>query len=113
MTDTLDTVNKRLAAAIEKHGERPSLSFKPHKSKEWQTLTFADLGHRVRSLSLGLRALGVERGDRVAILSDNRPEWVIADLAAQAAGAASVPIYPTLPTPQVAYILKDSGAKAV
>ena len=113
MADTLDTVNKRLAAAVQKYGERPALSFKPPKSKEWQTLTFADIGERVRRLSLGLRALGVGRGDRVAILSDNRPEWVIADLAAQAAGAASVPIYPTLPTPQVAYILKDSGAKAV
>lgn len=113
MADIGETVNKRLAAAIAKYAERPALSFKPPKSKEWQTLTFADIGERVRRLSLGLRALGVERGDRVAILSDNRPEWIIADLAAQAAGAASVPIYPTLPEPQVAYILQDSGAKAV
>ena len=56
---------------------------------------------------------GFERGDRVAILSENRPEWAIADLAILAAGAVVVPIYPTLPAAQVAHILADSGAKAV
>ena len=62
---------------------------------------------------MGLRALGIERGDRVAILSENRPEWAILDLATLAAGAVSVPVYPTLPASQVAHILSDSGAKAV
>lgn len=111
MSEHLDTVNKRLAAAIAEYPERPALSVK--HGKEWQALTYAEFGDRVRRLSLGLRALGVERGDRVAILSDNRPEWIMTDVAAQMAGAASVPIYPTLPAPQVAYILQDSGARAV
>ena len=66
---------------------------------------------RVRDFSLGLGALGVEPGDRVAILSDSRPEWVIADLAALTAGAVTAPIYPTLPAAQVRYILADSGAR--
>ena len=66
---------------------------------------------RVRDFSLGLGALGVEPGDRVAILSDSRPEWVIADLAALTAGAVTAPIYPTLPEAQVRYILADSGAR--
>ncbi len=57
--------------------------------------------------------MGVERGDRVALLSENRPEWAIVDLATQAAGGVTVPIYPTLPASQVAHILADSGAKAI
>ncbi len=68
---------------------------------------------RIRDLSLGLGALGVGAGDRVAILSDSRPEWVIADLAALTAGAVTAPIYPTLPEAQVRYILADSGARVV
>ena len=72
-----------------------------------------ELFDRIRDFSLGLGALGVEPGDRVAILSDSRPEWVVADLAALTAGAVSVPIYPTLPEAQVRYILADSGARVV
>ena len=68
---------------------------------------------QVRDLSLGLGALGVEAGDRVAILSESRPEWLIADFAALTRGAVTVPIYPTLPEAQVRYILADSGACAV
>lgn len=71
-----------------------------------------ELFERIRDLGLGLGALGVEPGDRVAILSDSRPEWVVADLAALAAGAVTAPIYPTLPEGQVRYILADSGARA-
>lgn len=78
--------------------------------EELSTQEFFD---RIRDLSLGLGALGVEPGDRVAILSDSRPEWVIADLAALTAGAVTAPIYPTLPESQVRYILADSGARVV
>jgi long-chain acyl-CoA synthetase len=65
---------------------------------------------RVQDVSLGLRDLGVGPGDRVAILSENRPEWAVADYACLALRAADVPIYPTLTAKQVAYILRDSGA---
>ena len=78
--------------------------------EELSTQEFFD---RIRDLGLGLGALGVEPGDRVAILSDSRPEWVIADLAALTAGAVTAPIYPTLPEAQVRYILADSGARVV
>ena len=78
--------------------------------EELSTQEFFD---RIRDLSLGLGALGVGAGDRVAILSDSRPEWVIADLAALTAGAVTAPIYPTLPEAQVRYILADSGARVV
>ena len=67
---------------------------------------------RVRDLSLGLGALGVAPGDRVAIVSESRPDWVMADLAILTGGAVTVPIYPTLSPVQVHYVLQDSGAKA-
>ena len=78
--------------------------------REWSNRQLFD---EVRDLSLGLEALGVRPRDRVAILSDSRPEWVIADLAILTAGAVTVPVYPTLPANQVGYILAHSGARVV
>ena len=66
---------------------------------------------QVRDLSLGFSALGMRRGDRVAVISESRPEWIFADLAVLAGGGVTVPIYPTLSAGQVKYILEDSGAK--
>ena len=71
------------------------------------------LFERVRDLSLGLEAVGVNTGDRVAILSDSSPDWVITDLAVLSVGAVTVPVYPTLPADQVGYILAHSGARVV
>ena len=75
-------------------------------------LSSKDIFERVRDLSLGLSALGIGDGDRVAIISESRPEWLIADLAILTAGAATVPIYPTLSAGPARYILQDSSAKA-
>ncbi|MEO8483893.1 MAG: long-chain fatty acid--CoA ligase [Acidobacteriota bacterium] len=72
-----------------------------------------DLVPRIRDISLGLSAIGMSRGDRVAILSESRPEWVFTDLAILTAGAISTPIYPTLSTEQIAFILRDSSASIV
>jgi long-chain acyl-CoA synthetase len=69
-----------------------------------------DLVPRIRDLSLGLATLGMTRGTPVAILSESRPEWLLADLAILAAGAVTTPIYPTLSVDQIAFILRDSGA---
>jgi long-chain acyl-CoA synthetase len=79
----------------------------------WTPISAADFGFTVRALSLGLNALGMQPGDRVAILSENRPEWAMADYAILCAGGWSVPIYPTLPAGQVAPLLNDCGAKAI
>jgi long-chain acyl-CoA synthetase len=79
----------------------------------WTPLGYRELAEQVQDFSLGLLELGVRRGDRVAILSENRPEWAITDYACLAARAADVPIYPTLPARQAEYILRDSGAVAV
>jgi long-chain acyl-CoA synthetase len=76
-------------------------------------LSSRELFEQVRDLSLGLETLGVEPGDRVAILSDSCPDWTITDLATLTAGAVTVPVYATLPAGQVGYILADSGARVV
>ena len=68
---------------------------------------------RVRRIAAGLYSLGVRRGDRVALLSESRPEWTLMDAGCLFAGAIDVPIYPTLTPPQVRYILKDSGSRVL
>jgi long-chain acyl-CoA synthetase len=70
-----------------------------------------DYFDQIRYLSFALPALGLERGDRAAIISESRPEWGIADLAIVTAGGVDVPIYPTLSASQTRYILLDSGAR--
>jgi long-chain acyl-CoA synthetase len=78
---------------------------------QWRPWSSEAVRVAVEELSMGLRALGVEKGDRVAILSENRPEWALADLATLTAAAVDVPIYSTLTAAQVKYILEDSQAK--
>jgi long-chain acyl-CoA synthetase len=81
-------------------------------SKKGGTFRFLDSAEfvtRVRGLSCFLRALGVAPGDRVAIVSENRPEWTICDFAIQSLGAVSVPLYTTVSAEQAAYILRDAG----
>ncbi|HEX5830124.1 MAG TPA: long-chain fatty acid--CoA ligase [Gemmatimonadaceae bacterium] len=68
---------------------------------------------RVRHTALGLEELGFQRGDRVAILAENGPDWAIVDYGALSVGIIDVPVYPTLPAEQITYILRDSGARAV
>ncbi len=79
----------------------------------WRAIGSDELRAAVEEISMGLRGLGVEKGDRVAILSENRPEWAMADLATLCAGAADATVYPTLTAPQVEYILGDSESKVV
>ena len=79
----------------------------------YQPISSRTLGDRVRRLALGLQELGVQPGDRVALFSENRPEWAIADYACLTASLTDVPLYPNLPPEQAAYILNDSGAVAI
>ena len=95
---TVDTLNKPEHLKVKRDGA-------------WRGISSEEFRRAVEELSMGLRALGVEKGDRVAILSENRPEWAFADLAALTAAAVDVPIYATLTPSQVLYILKDSEAK--
>ena len=79
----------------------------------WKEYDWATYARRTAATMAGLRALGVEPGDKVAIHAENRPAWVFADLAIQAMGAVSVGIYPTSPASEVEYLLNHSEAKVV
>ena len=79
----------------------------------WQDIHRTGLLARIRQTHAALRELGFAAGDRVAILSENRPEWAIVDYACLTARLVDVSIYPSLPANQIAYILKDSGSRGV
>ncbi|HEU5173989.1 MAG TPA: long-chain fatty acid--CoA ligase [Gemmatimonadaceae bacterium] len=80
---------------------------------QYRPISHREVMDRVRRTALGLQEIGVVAGDRVGILSENRPEWAIADYACLSAMLADVPVYPTLPAEQIPYILNDSGAVAL
>jgi long-chain acyl-CoA synthetase len=92
--------------------DRPAI-MKYKSGDRWNDITVPEFRDTVRWLATGLHDLGVKRGDRVAILSENRPEWTISDFAILCAGAVSVPVYPTLLGWQIEYILNDAGTVAV
>ncbi|NOZ78811.1 MAG: long-chain fatty acid--CoA ligase [Acidobacteria bacterium] len=78
---------------------------------KWHDISTEEFGRRVRELAAGFIAAGVRPGDRIALYSENRPEWHIFDFACSLSGAISVPLYPNLIADQVAYILEDAGAR--
>src|SRR5712672_1993313 len=78
----------------------------------WKPITSNELYGRVRALADVFRGWGLGKGDRVAIVSENRWEWAVTDLATLAIGAVDVPLYPTLTPEQIGYMVRDSGAKA-
>jgi long-chain acyl-CoA synthetase len=83
------------------------------KDGAYRSISHRETLQRARHVSLGLAALGVRRGDRVGIMSENRPEWAIADWACLGGGMTDVPIYSTLPAEQIVHPLNDSGAVAL
>ena len=94
-----------------KHNKRDALNHKI--GGEWINIPAEAFVARVRHVALGLASLGIKAGDRVALLSENRPEWSITDLAILSIGAVNVPIYTTQAVDQVRFILSDSGARAL
>src|SRR2546421_12927253 len=92
--------------------DRPA-AVKSKRDGRWVDVTVPELRDAVRHFANGLRLLGVKPGDRVAILSENRPEWAMSDFAILANAAVTVPVYPTLLGWQVEFILNDAGAGAV
>jgi long-chain acyl-CoA synthetase len=99
-----------LARAAEK-GDRPFLWAK--REGEWRSIGWAEAARRVASLAASLKRIGLQPGDRVALVSENRPEWLIADLAIMAAGCVTVPTYTTNTPRDHTHILGNSGARAV
>jgi long-chain acyl-CoA synthetase len=98
--------------AIDRFDSSDALRYRAGEN-DWRSIAHRELLERVRRTALGLKALGLERGQRVAILSENRPEWAQTDWAALCAGVTDVPIYDTLPPPQIEYILNDAEVRLI
>src|ERR1700738_4272529 len=105
---TLVEVYERVARV---HSKPDTLNYK--RDGVWKSISAAEMVERARAIALGLYSQSVRKGDRVALLSESRAEWVLADQGCIFAGAVTVPIYPTLTPPQVGYILNDCGARAL
>ncbi|MGH7544709.1 MAG: AMP-dependent synthetase/ligase, partial [Gemmatimonadota bacterium] len=105
------TIPQLFFEAVERF-DKPDV-WKVRRHGAWHSLSHRRIADEVRRLALGLRDLGLRRGDRVAILSENRPEWHYADFACATSGLTSVPIYATLPADPIEYMLKDSEARAI
>ena len=112
MTAAAERLRRTLPGLLALHArERPQqVALREKRLGLWQEVTWRQYRDQVHAVACQLRALGVGPGDHVAILSDNRTEWLYADLAAQALGARAVGIYQTNPPADVAYILQDSGS---
>ncbi|HET6536031.1 MAG TPA: AMP-binding protein, partial [Sphingomicrobium sp.] len=92
-------------------GDKPFLWAK--REGEWRSTSWAEAARQMAALAASLKRIGLQRGDRVALVSENRPEWLIADLAIMAAGCVTVPTYTTNTERDHAHILGNSGARAV
>jgi len=98
-------------ARASERGDAPFLWSK--KNGQWQSISWADAARQVASLATALRAIGLTPGDRVMLVSENRPEWAISDLAIMAAGLVTVPTYTTNTERDHAHIIENSGACAI
>lgn len=105
------TIYQMLRESVQKFGPRPAMGYR--QGDAYRYLTYNEVWERAMALRRGLASLGIHKGDRIALLSENRPEWALSDLAAHALGVITVAIYPTLPTPQVQYLLSDSAARVL
>lgn len=105
------SIPQMLQAQARKHADKPAVSYK--KGGSYLTLSYDQLYTRVLMTARGLIKIGIKKDDRVAIFSENRAGWVIADLAVQSARAVSVPIYATNTGSQAAYVINHSGAKTI
>jgi long-chain acyl-CoA synthetase len=106
-----DTIPRQFLASVQGF-DKPD-AFRLKRDGRYVDLAHAQVLEQVHAVTRALRALGLDRGDRVALLSENRIEWAVADLALLSAGFVNVPVYATLPPSQVEYILRDSGARAL
>ena len=107
------TIYQMFLETVERSADRPALGWKQGKAENYAYLTYAQLLAKVREMRQALDALGLRRGERLGLLCEGRPEWAIADLAAQSLGLVLVAPYTTLPAAQTADILRDSNAVAL
>ncbi len=107
---SIATLNDIFFAAVERNLDRIMLY---RDAGKWLPITSREFGQRVTHTARALHDWGIQRGDRVAILSENRPEWPIADMATLLLGAVTVPLYTTLTAEQTAFVLNDSGCRVI
>ena len=107
---SLTTLNDIFFSIVERGSQRVMMHREPI---DWVPVSAAELYRHVAGVAKTLAGWGLRKGDRVAILSENRPEWVIADFACQLLGLVSVPIYSTLTSDQAAFILQDAEVRAI
>jgi len=107
---SITTLNDIFFAAVERNLDRVMLY---REDGKWLPVSSREFGQRVARTARALHAWGIRRGDRVAILSENRPEWPIADIATLLLGAVTVPLYTNLTAEQTAFALRDSGCRAI
>ena len=110
MRVSLRTLNDIFFAVVERDYPRVMMH---REAIEWIGISSHEFYRDVAGVASALRGWGISQGDRIAILSENRPEWTIADFATLLLGAVVVPIYATLTAEQTAYILRDSGVRVV
>lgn len=108
--ETLTDLFRNIVAKYEK-SHKTAFAYKPTPDEGYKQITWSEVHDDVTSIASYLLSQGIEKGDRVAILSENRYEWAVVDLAIQMVGAMNVSLYATLPPKQCAFILKDSEAK--
>ena len=107
------TIADLFPLAVRKHASHRAVIYRDEDAGEWVSKTYEEVGEIVAPLSLGLIDLGVEKGDKVAILANTRPEWTYFDFAALSAGATVVPIYQTNSPEECQYVLENSDARVV
>jgi len=106
-----DNLVSMFLARAEEKGDAPFLWAK--RDKEWRPMSWKEAARQVAALAASLKRMGLQRGDRVCLVSENRPEWLIADLGIMAAGCVTVPTYTTNTVRDHLHILENSGARAV
>ncbi len=111
LPDEPTTLVELYARVATEHPKLDTLNYK--REGAWHSLSADEMVRRARHVALGLYALGIRKGDRVAIVSESCVEWVLADQGCILAGAITVPIYPTLTPDQAKYIVNDCGARAI
>ncbi|MCC7460685.1 MAG: AMP-binding protein, partial [Proteobacteria bacterium] len=108
---TETTLSNLFFNRVYKHGNKPFLHYKD--GTDWKPVTWRELGESVERVARGLLAQGIKKGDKICLISENRPEWVMFDLAILSIGAVTVPVYPTSTPEQIAHIIEHSESKMV
>src|SRR4051812_19433038 len=105
------TMADLVSAAAERFGDKPAVRYK--RDGDWAELTYGEVGTIVDEIAQGLIELGLQPGERAAVLANTRPEWTFSSFGISSAGGVVVPIYPTNSPKECAWVLGDSSAKIV